>query len=378
MNSISSTSIVLPPPVWVATQKELETLAELLNRQTRVAVDTESNSLHAYREQVCLVQFSTLRTDYLVDPLSINDLSPLEPVFSNPGLEKVFHAAEYDLICLKRDFNFSVLNMFDTRWAVRLLGYAGDGLDSLLAGKFSIQVNKKFQKADWAERPLSEQQIHYARLDTHYLLPLRDMLATELEEKGLLQLALEDFERACKVEIPAGRATLWERMGNNHSFSPRELTILKELYECRENIARGLNRPTFKVMGDQQLFEIARLTPMHIDELLGLGLSHVQVTRWGKEILAAVQKGLAAPIVRLPRAHRPDEAYISRLESLKRWRKTAAQKMGVESDVILPRPLMESLAKAGPQDMLRLGSILAGSPWRLAHFGPQILNAIKG
>ena len=368
----------LSPPVWVATQEKLQPLIHDLSEQTSVAVDTESNSLHAYREQVCLIQFSTRETDYLVDPLALPDLSALETIFANPTIEKIFHAAEYDLICLKRDFDFSVTNLFDTRWAVRILGYDGDGLNRLLTEKFDVKMNKKYQKADWGKRPLSPEQINYARLDTHYLLPLKDMLQAELEENDFLQLAREDFDRACHIEIPAAKPLLWERPSNNHGFAPRELTILKAVFECREQIAEELDRPPFKVMSDKQLFEIAHFPPQHVDELFGLGLSGKQVTRWGKAILQAVEKGQAAPIVKPRQVKRPDDAFLSRLDALKDWRKTVARKMKVESDVVLPRPLMELIAEHGPQNLPELSNLLSGSVWRMDRFGSQILKIVKG
>jgi ribonuclease D len=368
----------LSPPVWVANQTDLKALIKRLHNQASVAVDTESNSLHAYHEQVCLIQFSTVDTDYLLDPLALDDITALGEIFSNSKIQKVFHAAEYDLICLKRDFDFSVTNIFDTRWAVRVLGYSRDGLDGLLGEKFDVKVNKKYQKADWGKRPLSDEQINYARLDTHYLLPLKDMLQAELKEKGLLQLACEDFERACDVEIPIAKPLLWERMANNHSFTPRELTILKEVYDCRERIAEELNRPPFKVMGDKQLFEIAHLTPQYLDELFGLGLSNRQVMRWGKDILQAVEKGQKAPLVKPQQPERPNDAFLFRLDALKTWRKHAAQKMKVESDVVLPRQLMELIAERAPRSMPELSDLLADSSWRMAHFGPQILKVVKG
>jgi ribonuclease D len=368
----------LSPPVWVAKQTDLNALVKDLSSQSSVAVDTESNSLHAYHEQVCLIQFSTPKIDYLVDPLALDDISALGKIFASPQIEKIFHAAEYDLICLKRDFDFSVMDIFDTRWAVRVLGYSRDGLDGLLKEKFGVQVNKKFQKADWGYRPLSAEQINYARLDTHYLLPLKEMLAAELETRGLLQLAREDFERASDVEIPTAKPMLWERMANNHNFTPRELTILKELYEARERIAAELQRPPFKVMGDKQLFEIARLTPQHLDELFGLGLSNRQVMRWGKAVLQAVEKGQAAPLAKPQQHERPDDAFLSRLEALKTWRKDTARQMGVESDVVLPRQLMELVADRAPGSMTELSDLLASSPWRMARFGPQILKIVKG
>lgn len=368
----------LSPPIWVATQTELHALVKELSKQSSVAVDTESNSLYAYDEQVCLIQFSTKDADYLVDPLALDNISLLEKIFASPKIEKIFHAAEYDLICLKRDFDFSITNIFDTRWAVRVLGYDKDGLNGLLFEKFDVQVNKKYQKADWGKRPLSAEQINYARLDTHYLLPLKDMLQIELEEKGLLQLACEDFERACDVDIPAAKPVLWERMANNHGFTPRELTILKVVFECRERIAAKLDRPTFKVIGDKQLLEIAHLPPQHLDELFGLGLSHKQVKRWGKDILGAVEKGQKAPVVKPQQPERPDDAFLSRLDALKTWRKNAARKMQVESDVILPRQLMEMIAENAPRSIPELSDLLSDSAWRMARFGPQILEAVKG
>jgi ribonuclease D len=204
------------------------------------------------------------------------------------------------------------------------------------------------------------------------------MLRAELEEKGLMQLAREDFERATDVEIPPGKPVLWERMANNHGFTPRELTILKEVYECREGIAEALDRPPFKVMGDKQLFEIARMVPQHPDDLLGLGLSHRQVKRWGRAVLEAVEKGEKAPIVKPHQPERPDEAFLSRLDALKNWRKHTARKMEVESDVVLPRQLMELIAERAPDSIPELSDLLSGSPWRMARFGPQILQTVKG
>ncbi len=147
-----------------------------LARQAVIAVDTESNSLHAYRERVCLIQFSTVERDIVLDPLALDDLSPLAGIFANPDIEKVFHAAEYDLICLRRDYGFSFSRIFDTMHAGRILGSRLAGLDRLLEDKFGVKISKHFQKADWGVRPLSRELLLYAAVDTHYLIPLRDLL----------------------------------------------------------------------------------------------------------------------------------------------------------------------------------------------------------
>src|SRR4029078_8244710 len=103
---------------------------------------------------------------------------------------------EYALICLRRDFGFHVSHLFDTMHAARVLGYPYVGLDNLLAEKFRFEMDKRQQKADWAVRPLTPAQLDYARLDTHFLFDLRDVLETELNEKDRRQIAFEDFVRA--------------------------------------------------------------------------------------------------------------------------------------------------------------------------------------
>src|SRR5688572_19484540 len=175
------TDEVLPPPVWVADQNSLKHMVAKLSVQPRIAVDTESNSLHAYRERVCLIQFSIPEVDFVVDPFAVKeDLSSLAPVFADPKIEKIFHAAEYDLICLRRDFGFQFANLFDTMQAARILGYPFVGLDNILLEKFGVRIDKKHQKANWGARPLTSQQIDYARQDTHYLFQLRDLLESLL------------------------------------------------------------------------------------------------------------------------------------------------------------------------------------------------------
>jgi ribonuclease D len=366
----------ISPPVWVATNSALETLvADLLNRP-RIAVDTESNSLHAYREQVCLIQFSTPETDYLVDPLALADLSPLAPIFANPRIEKIFHAAEYDLICLRRDFGFTFANIFDTMHAARILGHEKVGLESALGERFGVTVNKRFQKADWGARPLARDLLEYARYDTHYLIPLRDQLKAELEAKGRWILAGEDFCRACWTNGEhAEPVEPWERFANRRDLNLRELTILRELIAVRLRIAENLDRPPFKVVGDIQLIAIARAIPTTKGRLAEIGLSPKQLGRWGAEILSAVGRGAEAPLVKRKQAQRLDDAVLRRLDALKAWRKKAAMQLGVESDIILPKPYLVSLAERGGRD---LKAILESSPSRLEQYGAQILEVLGG
>ena len=367
----------MPRPLLIQSAEGFAKLVGDLKKQAHIAVDTESNSLHAYHERVCLIQFSTPERDYILDPLALEDLSPLAPIFSNPRIEKIFHAAEYDLICLRRDYGFTFSYIFDTMQAGRILGRKQAGLDRLLEDKFGIKVNKRFQKADWAVRPLSRDLLLYARLDTHYLIPLRDLLRADLEEKGLWQLALEDFQIAClpnghkpKVEAPA-----WMRFSARHQLTLRDLTILNELLGCREQIASRLDRPPFKVLDDDSLVELAKARPSTLEELAEAGLTSKQAQLWGQQFLAALKRGEKSPLVERVSREVPDNDYLKRLDKLKTWRKRAAAQMDVESDIVLPRSLLLALAERGPQEM---DSILQPSPWRLEHFGSQILRVLQG
>jgi ribonuclease D len=351
-----------------------------LTRQPRIAVDTESNSLYAYREQVCLIQFSTPEADYLVDPLALADISPLGPIFSDPEIEKVFHAVEYDLICLQRDFGFNLVNLFDTMQAARILGYPSVGLDSLLGAHFGVSLNKRWQRADWGRRPLPDEMRDYARLDTHYLLQLRDILAAELRGKNRWELAQEDFALACQLPNNNGKAecAVWEKVNGSHKFSPRELTILKELCEAREKLAERLDRPVFKVIGDQTLIQLARAQPRSEADLGAVGLTSKQVRFFGAEFLAAIRRGDEAPLVKRTPNHRPSDAFLARIDLLKTWRKRTAQKLGVESDVILPKRFLHDLAEKCPQDVQELTEVMSGSPWRVGTYGGQIVSLLNG
>lgn len=357
-------------------------MLEDISSQPRLAVDTESNSLHAYREQVCLIQFTTPQKDYVIDPLALSDLSALGPIFRNPRMEKIFHAAEYDLICLRRDFGFQFVNIFDTMHAARVLGYPYVGLDNLLGEKFQFEIDKRHQKADWAVRPLTPAQLDYARLDTHFLFDLRDVLEAELREKGRLEIALEDFARACHVEVQKEKGkpngTSWRRFSMRKDVTPRELTVLSELCMARDRIAERMNRPVFKVISDSLLLEIARNLPEKDVDLAGLGLSPKQIRLWGSEILDAVKRGNVAPLIERETPRRPNDATLKRLEKLKNWRKKVAQELEVESDIILPKTYLNALAEKPPANLEELGEIMHDSPTRFQKYGEQLYRLLRG
>ena len=356
----------------------LRELVDTLQQQAVIAVDTESNSLYAYRERVCLIQFSTHLMDMLVDPLALDDLSPLAPVFANPAIEKIFHAAEYDLICLKRDFSFEFANLFDTQAAARILGRKQVGLGVMLQAEFGVEQDKHFQRANWGMRPLPADHLTYAVQDTRYLIPLRERMAEQLRQAGLWELAQEDFERLRWVENHQNdEEDAWWHIPHANELTPQQAAVLQALCDYRDQLARAMDRPRFKVIGSQTLHAIAQHCPGRTDELRQLpGMTPPQVRRHGRALLQAVQRGLDSEPLYPPRQPRPDERYLLRLDALRSWRKQAAHEMGVESDVVLPKDLMTRLAELEDRRPEAVQQVLQGAPWRWKRFGAQIVKVI--
>jgi len=368
-------------PLLIQSPLALQQACEGLRRESRIAVDTESNSLFAYRERVCLLQFSTPSADLLVDPLAITDLSPLGTLFADPGREKVFHAAEYDLICLRRDFGFVVCNIFDTMIAARALGEDGTGLGALLHKELSIELDKRFQRANWGVRPLPAEQLEYARLDTHYLLPLRARLEPRLHEAGLWEEVQEDFRRVAERSTPTEESSLeaglWKVKGV-FDLTRTERTVLFPLYLFRESEAERLDRPPFKILSDDVLTAIAKAQPASLADLGTVpGLSSTNVQRWGHPLLEAVRRASPSVLPSPPHSKAPTDAVRARHEALRKWRKLRAAERGVESDVILNRDALWDIAQHRPGSLGELKTIASLGPHRLELYGEEILQVLS-
>jgi ribonuclease D len=234
-----------------------------------IAVDTESNSFYAYFNRTCLIQVSTEQQDYIIDPLSLNGvIGPLGEILANPGIEKIFHAAPNDIAGLKRDFKFRVCNVFDTSIAAKMLGYKQLGLAPILLEHFGISLNKKWQRYDWGRRPLRDEQIEYARLDTHFLIPLRHKLVDELKEKDLLNAAQEAFEKLCLQEITEKpfRPGDFLHIYGAQSLDAAGKRVLKALYLFREKEARRRDRAPFRILTNETLLRLAMQRPKDMSD----------------------------------------------------------------------------------------------------------------
>lgn len=260
----------MKPVVVIEEPTALQRLAETLRRTTHIAIDTESNSFYAYFERVCLIQISTSEDDFIIDPLAIEDLSPLQGAFADPSIEKVFHAAPNDVLGLKRDFHFEFHNLFDTAVACKILGYKELGLAKILQQHFDVTLNKKWQRCDWGRRPLSDQQLDYARLDTHHLLALRNLLAEDLLAKELWDSAKESSERTGEQEFQQKvfHPESFIQLRGARSLDPVGRRVLRALYLYRDHEARRRDRAPFRVLSDETLVRLAANRPKSLEDFV--------------------------------------------------------------------------------------------------------------
>jgi ribonuclease D len=373
--------VKLPPHKLITTQPDWHLCLQKLQAESRLAIDLEANSMYAYREEVCLIQITIPGQDYIIDPLGVSDLSGLGDIIQDAQVEKVFHAAEYDLILLKRQFDWQLVNLFDTMWAARILGYQRYGLASMLETVYNVKLNKRYQKSNWCKRPLSPEQLTYAQHDTHHLLQLRDHLAQELIAAGRSEEAAETFAEQTQVKLSNNKFTpddFWSISGA-FDLTRQQQAVLKVLTIYRDQEARQRNQPLFKIFHDKTLLGLAQTMPSSTAAMRDIyGMSAGQTRRYGRQLLNIITKGLRAPHPPFPkRTKRPPEAAMNRYDKLHTWRKQTASKRGVESDVIISRAALWAIALKNPQNKAELEQIDEVGAWRCQAYAQDILSVLR-
>lgn len=372
----------LPPAALVDSPAAFQAMLDDISGEPALALDTESNSLYRYFYKVCLIQISTSRADYLVDPLRLPDIAPLGTLLADPTRLKILHAAENDILMLKRDFSFAFANIFDTMLAARILGWPQVGLAALLAQRFGLTLDKREQLTDWGRRPLTPAQLSYARLDSRYLLPLHDVLVVELQTRRRGREAQEAFEALTQVvyvEKPFDPDGFWRTKGAR-DLRPAEFAVLRELYLWRDSAARALDRPPFKVLGDDSLVQLSQRQPQRLADL---HLSPRQIEQFGRALLDAIVRGRAAPAPQPPaRNHdgngRPDPETLARFDRLRAWRTQRAAERAVDTDIVLTNDTLMTIARAAPASLEALAALHVMGSWKLEEYGGDVLRTLHG
>lgn len=370
-------------PVYLDTSRVVDAFLTSIANARILALDTEGASFHRFVDRIYLLQLSTREQTAIIDPIPIGTPSLLGDLLEHRDVEIVFHDADYDLRLLQQDYRWHVRNIFDTRIAAQLLGIRAFGLAALLERFFGVKLDKKHQRADWSMRPLPQGMLDYAAQDTIHLLELRDRLKHDLEHAGRWDWAREEFallEGTKWGDDDSANAFL--RIKGARDLTRRELAVLRELVPWRDAIARQLDRATFRVVGNEQLLDIARQQPATRDALGAIkGMPRALLESRGSEVLDAVKRGLAVPDAELPRFPKAarwdrDPDFDVRVSALKTVRDEAATRLDLDPGVLCARDRLEAVARKNPKSRDELETIGELRQWQRAVLGESFLKAL--
>jgi ribonuclease D len=367
----------------VINASDLSNLVEKLLQEDTVAIDTESNSFFGYPEKICLIQLATDSTAWLIDPLLIEDMSPLGELLESEKVQKIIHAAENDLRVIDRDLKFNVRNIFDTSIASKFCGYEKSGLEVVLQRTIGVAIekNKKLQRANWSLRPLSDEALNYAIGDVAYLVELRDGLMKKLVELDRLDWVKEECTRIESVRYlpPASPETAFLSMKGSYSLEPKELSVLKAIYIFRDLEARRRDTPPFKVISNEVLIYLSKNPHAKFDKVPGLSrkLSH----QFMRQLKAKIEDGLKGDGIPRPVQEKitnkgRNAEYSRRLKDLKSWREGIGEQLNLDPPLIWPTNSLSQLAQltySAEQAILESDDIRV---WQKGQFGDSIRNIL--
>ncbi len=318
------------------------------------AIDTEADSLHRYRESLCLVQFADRSGCLLIDPLAIQDLAPLGDFLSKATVW--MHGADYDMTMFKREFGKLPAVVYDTQIGARLLGVMRFGLGDLVKEYFGVELSKTSQKADWGKRPLSPKMVEYALNDVHYLLDMGDMIVSRLRERERYDWFLESCEAARRkvLERDDSKEEMWRIQGSGR-LERRGLACLRALWHWRDAEAKAWDRPSFMVVPNRQLLEWTEELAAGKSITLPNHFRPERLKRFREtmEAVAALQEN-QWPERQCPKRRKRDREFDRRVDALLADRDRVSSKLEIEGSLIASRSVLEIIAanEAAPADLL--------------------------
>jgi len=376
----------LPPPTLVEDARGFDRMMRVLDGVDELAVDTEADSFFSYKEKVCLIQITAAEQDFLVDPLARFDISALGEILGDGRKLKVFHDGEYDILIMKREYRFEFQNLFDTRVAAATLGTQAPGLAAVLHDRFQITLDKSMQRSDWGARPLTEKQIRYARLDTHFLLPLMREQEADLAARGRAMIVEGECRRLEALTPPEAKFEPDEfvKLKGARLLAPVERQVLRELFILRENLAEASNQPPFRIMNPDALIDLAQRKPRTREALSAArGFTSKQVRRMGDEVLDAITRALEmGPLKKFPSlpsrdgTHELSDEQVELHERLKGWRKSVAAQWGIDAAYLVNRHVLLRLAKSAPTTPEAVARIEGVQDWHKREFASAIADVV--
>ena len=371
-------------PQFISTQAHWDRVALELAAAPELAVDTEANSMYAYRGRICLVQIASAKSVYLLDSLALEDLSLLGRILADSSIVKVMHGSDYDLRSFSREYDFPVNGLFDTETCARFLGMVSPNLAAVLQRFLDVEIPKsrRLQRSNWGLRPLSAEAVAYAAADVQHLIPLADKQRELLEARGRLAWVQEEFAR---LEA-TGRAVAdlpppdFFRVKGSDRLNPQQLAVLKVLFDLREAEAERIDQPPYRVMGNDALLRLAQEPAMPLEDVPGLS-PHL-VRRLGGKMRAAIQSALRGPgVQRPPRPRRtpPGREVQARQQKLKQWRSDKGADLALDPALIWPAASLDRLAQDPASWESELADTVASAirSWQRREFAEELAAVLR-
>jgi ribonuclease D len=376
--------------IHVQSAGEADGLVAGLAGTTSLALDCEAAGFHRYSDRLCLVQLSTERATWVIDPLAFDPSEMLRRPLEDPSVTVVMHGADFDLRLLRRDLRIRLQGLFDTQIAAQMLGEETLGLAGLLESRLGVRLSKKYQRADWAERPLLEPMLEYAADDTRHLMHLADRLREELSAVGRLAWAEEEcwaLEGAGGGPVAAAEAEdpVVRIRGARH-LPVRQLAALREALAWRDEIARARDRAPFRVIAEESLVEAVAAWPKSVADLTGIkGFPARLAEEEGAELvrrLSSVATRADHELKPYPRGPRrgpgrttPEMEALA--ERLKNVRNRKADEVRLPRGTLLSNAVLLEVARAAPKSSDELVAVEGMRRWKAEILGKEFLDVIR-
>lgn len=376
--------------VHVRSAAEAEGLSKALATAPRFALDCEAAGFHRYSDRLCLVQLTVGDETWVVDPLAFDIAPLLRGPLEAPGITVIMHGADFDLRLLSRDLGIRLRGLVDTQIQAQLIGEQALGLSSLLESRLGVKLSKKYQRADWADRPLTDGMLEYAASDTRYLAQLTDLLAADVEARGRTAwaeeefLALEEVSDLDTEDDPPEDPVV--RIKGARDLPPRHVHAIREAYRWRDEIARERDRAPFRIIGDKPLIEAVGLRPRRAEELMEVNGFPARLAREeGKELLRRLHAVAELPeseLVPYPRGvrrgpGRPPPELESLVDRLKAVRNRTADEVGLPKGALLSNAMLLEVAQAAPGTVEELLALPGMRRWKADVVGERLLEVLR-
>ncbi|HKL00247.1 MAG TPA: HRDC domain-containing protein [Desulfotignum sp.] len=368
---------------FIASDTDLASACDRISKHPIIGVDLEADSMHSFKEKICLIQIATGDEAFLVDPFTIDNFSPFVQILENPDIIKVFHGADFDVRSLDREMGARIENLFDTEIACRFLNVRERGLAALLKAHFDVYVDKKFQKQDWSKRPLKSDMVAYSVGDVAYLIALHTRLVDSLAAVGRLHWAKEECEAQALVRYENNHAPpFFKKFKGAGKLDNRSLAVLEHLLAVRMDMAEKKDVPLFKIMSNQSLLAMANSRPASAKEMVAKKmLSKRQAQMYGELCQKAISRAMALPHKELPsypRTVMPKKtpAVMDRINALKKLREKKSVSLGMEPGFLFNNSTITDLALEKPATMTELDAMGVLRNWQKDVLGEAIVETL--